>query len=476
MTGLGAYTGPLVDVPVPQYAKAADGAFIAYQVVGDGPVDIAWQFDFGWNLDAWWDWPWIADWFSGLASFGRLILHDARGFGLSSRNVSVPNLETRADDLRAVLDEVGSTSAVIGGWFEGLAPGILLAASHPGRVRALVWWNPTPRTVWAPDYPWGEGPQDVERSLEALKHWGTGGAAESWADAVEEFSGSRPSQATIRWWAKKERNSCTPDVAEALQRIWWQSDVRGVLPSVQAPTLLMVTEGEDELIEVADHVASLMPNAHVDVFAEQGWLTADTRIEAVNRPRLDAVARFVGVQPKPTVPDTILSTILFTDIVDSTTHQARLGDHDWKHLIERHHQLVREALSTWRGYENDTAGDGFYATFDGPARAIHCAHQIRDHVRDLDIEIRAGIHTGECEVIDGKCGGIAVTTGARVSGLAQPSQVLVSQTVKDLVAGSGFTFEPAGEHALKGVPDRWRLYVAKRRSTRSRLTSSTSTS
>ena len=172
-----------MEIPDPRYLETQDGVFIAYQVVGDGPVDIAWQFDFGWNLDVWWEWAWIRDWLSGLASFGRLILHDARGFGLSSRNVPVPNLETRADDLRSVLDEVDSTSAVIGGWFEGLAPGILLAASHPGRVRALVWWNPMPRTVWAPDYPWGEGPEDVARNLEALKHWGTGGSAESWADA-----------------------------------------------------------------------------------------------------------------------------------------------------------------------------------------------------------------------------------------------------------------------------------------------------
>jgi class 3 adenylate cyclase len=202
-----------------------------------------------------------------------------------------------------------------------------------------------------------------------------------------------------------------------------------------------------------------MPNARVETFPQQRWMASDGDIEAVNRPRLDAIARFIGLQPKPVVPDTILSTILFTDIVNSTEHQARLGDRDWKQLIERHNLLIREALSTWRGVENDTAGDGFYATFDGPARAIHCAKEIHKRVRDLSLEVRAGVHTGECELVDGKCAGISVSTGARIAALAGPSQVLVSQTVKDLVAGSGFTFADAGEHELKGIPQPYRLYA-----------------
>ena len=221
----------------------------------------------------------------------------------------------------------------------------------------------------------------------------------------------------------------------------------------------MVTEGEDELAEVANHVASLMPNARTEEFAERGWLGGDVDIDPVDRPRLDAVARFIGLQPKPVVPDTILSTILFTDIVNSTTQQARLGDRDWKQLIENHNQLIRQALATWRGVENDTAGDSFYATFDGPARAIHCAKDVQKRVRDLGIELRAGVHTGECELVDGKCAGISVTTGARIAAIAGASQVLVSQTVKDLVAGSGFTFTDAGDHELKGVPQRYRLYA-----------------
>jgi class 3 adenylate cyclase len=248
-------------------------------------------------------------------------------------------------------------------------------------------------------------------------------------------------------------------VAEELTRIWWQTDIRGLLSTVQAPTLLMVTQGEEEPLAVADHVASLIPNARIETFAQRHWMGSGADIDAVNRPRLDAIARFIGLQPRPVVPDTILSTILFTDIVDSTGHQARLGDRDWKQLIERHNHLIRAALSTWRGYENDTAGDSFYATFDGPARAIRCAKEIQERVQGLGLEVRAGVHTGECELVDGKCAGISVSTGARIAALAGPSQVLVSQTVKDLVAGSGFTFTDAGEHELKGIPQRFRLYA-----------------
>jgi class 3 adenylate cyclase len=448
-----------VDVPDPQYLKTRDGVYIAYQVVGEGPVDIAWQFDMGGSLEVSWEFRWVRAWFEGLASLGRLVLHDPRGSGLSSRNVPVPNLETRAADLRAVLDAVGSGSTVLGGWFEGLAPGVLLAAGDPSRVRAMAWWNPAPRTVWAPDYPWGDGPEDVTRALGALTHWGTVQSGEFWADSLEQLSGHRPSKEAIRWWAKRERNACTPDVAEAMAWVWWQSDIRAVLPTVQTPTLLMVGEGEAEHVAVAQHVASLMPNARIEVFPAHGWMASNTDVDTVNRPRLDAVARFIGLQPKPVVPDTILATILFTDVVDSTSHQARLGDRGWKQLIETHNTLIREALSRWRGSENDTAGDGFYATFDGPARAIHCAKEIQQRVHELGVEVRAGVHTGECELIDGKCAGIAVSTGARIAAVASPSQVLVSQTVRDLVAGSGFTFTDAGEPELKGVPHRYRLYT-----------------
>jgi class 3 adenylate cyclase len=424
--------------------------------VGDGPVDIAWQVGDGTHLEIWWEFDWIRDWFEGLASLGRLILHDWRGFGLSSRNVPVPNLETRTDDLRAVLDEVGSSSVVVGGWFETIAPGVLLAAADPARVRALVWWNPTPRTAWAPDYPWGDGPDMVESRIEALKLWGTRQYGDLWADEIERNTGSRPSDSAVEWWAKKARNACTPDVAEEFTRMWWQTDLRGMLPSVQAPALLMIGEGEGW--EDAEQTAALMPSARLERLPT-GWMTAETEVGAVNGPRLDAVARLIGLPPRPVAHDTILSTILFTDVVESTSHQARLGDRDWKCLIDRHNEVIRDALVRWRGQENDTAGDGFYATFDGPARAIRCAQEIRDRVRDLGIEVRAGAHTGECELVDGKCAGIAVSTGARIASQAGPSEVLVSQTVKDLVAGSGFAFSDRGSPELKGVPTTYHLYA-----------------
>jgi len=445
-----------VRIPDPEYLKTRDGVYIAYQVVGDGGVDIAWQVGDGTHLEIWWEFEWMRDWFEGLASLGRLILHDWRGFGLSSRNVPVPNLETRTDDLRAVLDEVGSSSAVVGGWFETIAPGVLLAASDPARVRALVWWNPTPRTAWAPDYPWGDGPDMVKSRLETLQLWGTRRYGEVWADELEQWTGSRPSEKAVDWWAKKARNACTPDVAEEFTRTWWQTDLRTVLASVQAPTLLMVDDAPGW--EDAEYTASLMPNARVERFPT-GWMTGDVEVGAVNVPRLDAVARLIGLPPRQAVQDSILSTILFTDVVESTAHQARLGDGAWKRLIDRHNDLIRDALVRWRGQENGTAGDSFYATFDGPARAIHCAREVRDRVRELGIEVRAGVHTGECQLVDGKCAGIAVSTGARIAAHAGPSEVLVSQTVKDLVAGSGFAFQDRGCPVLKGVPATYQLYA-----------------
>jgi class 3 adenylate cyclase len=449
-----------VEIPDPDYVKTEDGAYIAYQVVGDGPVDIAWQSDFGGNLDVGWESGWDRAWLEGLAEIGRVILHDWRGCGLSSRNVALPNLETRARDLRTVMDAAGSTSAVMGAWFESLAPCLLLAASDPSRVRALVWWNPVPRTVWAPDYPWGSGPDEVARERTSLLSWGTAEHGRRWADQFEQDVGFRPPEEIARWHSKYFRNVCTPDVAVALTEMWWETDVRGVLPLVQAPALILAGEVEGKTLEKAEYVASLMPDARIEAYPSEGWPITRDEIERSVRPKLDAIRRFVGIDPKRPSMETILSTVLMTDIVASTERQATLGDRAWKELIENHHRVVREALGTWRGVENDTAGDGFFATFDGPARAIHCALEIRERVGELGIVIRAGVHTGECEVIDGKHGGIAVAIGARISSLAEPSQVLVSQTVKDLVAGSGLTFEDAGDHELKGVPGSWHVYAA----------------
>ena len=447
-----------MDIPETHYARAEDGAYLAYQIVGDGPVDVAWLDDAYTNLS--WQGPWESTWYRTLASFARVIVHDRRAIGLSSRNVPAPNLETRARDLRSVLDAAGSTRTVIGGWEESLAPGLLLAATEPERVRALVWWSPVPRTTWAPDYPWGWGQEDVDNERRALEGWGTMEYARMWAEAFAlHHGGAAPAEDDVRAMARISASTCTPDVAISLSEVWWQTDVRGVLPSVHAPALLIAQEGDDRHIEILHHVSSLMPQTQTRIFSADdtdAWSSGDFRRFA--KPRLDAIQRFVGIEPARAEMDSILSTVMFTDIVDSTETQVALGDQGWKELIERHHGVVRHALERWNGIENDTAGDGFYATFDGPARAIRCAEEVVAGVRALGLQVRAGVHTGECQVIDGKCGGLTVTIGARVAGKAGPSEVLISQTVKDLVAGSGLAFEDAGEHELKGVPDRWRLH------------------
>ncbi len=449
-----------MELPDSQYVKTDDGAYIAYQVVGDGPVDIAWQFDFFGNIDTVWDGSYDTVWFEGLASFARLILHDRRATGLSSRNVAVPNLETRAADLRAVLDAANSDQVVCGAWFESLAPCVLLAATDPDRVRGLLWDDPFPRITKSLSFPWGLDDAAVAGERELLAHWGTTEYGRGWADLTAEMGGGvRPPDDEVRHIVRQTRNTCTPDVAVELTEIWWDTDITNVLPTVQVPTLLMIAEGDSRNAQVGRYVASLMPHAEVAAAPDDAWPSGRVALERQMRPRLDAIRRFVGVEPSRSALDTVLATVLFADIVGSTQKQATLGDRDWKLLVERHHELVREALARWRGAENDTAGDGFYATFDGPARAIHCALEIGERVRGIGIQIRAGVHTGECELIDGKAGGIAVSIGARVGALAGASEVLVSQTVKDLVAGSGLAFDDRGEHQLKGVPATWRIYA-----------------
>lgn len=431
------------------YAVASDGAYIAYQTFGDGPADLAWQFDWFGNIDALWEVDLEREWLSGLAGFSRVILHDRRATGLSSRNVEAPNLETRVSDLLAVLDAVGCDGPVVlAGFLEGGASNALLGATFPERVQSLIWISPSARSTWAPDYPWGIEPDFVELERRALAVWGT---TEYGRMFVEHLSppGSVTADDAV-WLGRLSRQTCTPDTARALADIWYQTDVRGALPAIQSPCLLINTgESEADLAEF-EHVASLIPTAtkqHI-----QGPMLGPAQ--------LDAVRRFLGAEAPPPSLDGVLTTVVFTDIVESTQRQTALGDRQWKLLVERHHETVRRALERWRGNEVDTAGDGFFAHFDGPARAVHCAIEISERVHDLGLEIRSGIHTGECELIDGKPGGVSVTTAARIAALAKPSQVLVSQTVKDLVAGSGFTFHDAGEHHLKGLPDPWRVHHA----------------
>jgi class 3 adenylate cyclase len=435
-----------------QYATTGDGVYIAYQVVGEGPVDVAWQSDYLSNVDVIWDTPIYGPLFRGIASFARLILHDRRGTGLSSRNVPPPNLETRVADLRVVLDAAESERPVLAGFIEGGATAVLLAASDPGRVQSIVWWGPVARNVWTPDYPWGARPEYIEMDQLQLRHWGTLEGARIWAES-EAMYGRIFDEENIRAYAKLSRHTATPDVAMELAKIWYETDIRSVLPSVNVPALLLDQQVTPSDVEETKYVASLMP------LAELKPLPREARIVDVVSIVVDEIRDFVGVEPPMPELDTVLATVLFTDIVGSTQMQAALGGYAWKELIQRHHTLVRDVLQRWHGVEVDTAGDGFYATFDGPARAIRCALDITDRVRELGVEIRAGVHSGECEVVDGKCTGITVSIGARVAATAGPSEVRVSQTVKDLVAGSGLTFVDVGEQELKGVPDRWRLYL-----------------
>ena len=446
-----------------RYAKTADGVYIAYQVVGSGPVDLVMDLHaYAGNVDLIWDEPDWGAFLVGLSEFLRLIIHDRRGSGASTRNVPPPNLETRATDLLTVLDEIGSEAPVLGAAASTGAMHALFAATYPSRTSGIGWNYPRARLAWAPDYPWGQRPEAFEAELAQAPSWGT-------TEYARELALTRAAQRAglphderqtlavddevVRRYARVTRNTLSPDVAAALTRILWQTDVRDILPSVHAPTALIIGDADPGTeLEEAEYVASLMPNATLHRISGRSGL----QIEAL----FDITRELAGIERRRET-STVLASLLFTDLVESTRKQAELGDRRWRELVLAHHATIRDALSQWDGTEHDTAGDGFFASFTGPARAINCAHEINERVGELGVDTRAGVHIGECEMIDGKPGGLAVTIGARLLGTAGPREVVVSQTVKDLVAGSGFSFADRGEHELKGVPDRWRLWVAE---------------
>jgi len=451
-------------VPETRYLQTADGVFIAWQAVGDGPVDVAMGFHgIESNVDLMWDEPDWRPFMVGTAEIGRLILHDRRGLGVSSRNVPPPNLETQAADLLAVLDAAGSERAIVASGSLSLAPYILLAATHPERVSGVLWNNPIAKAAWAADYPWGDTQAEFEASqAEAAADWGSAKQASQMADwrAAERSNlvgspGIEHNPRDLNAYGRIHRNTASPDVAAALSRIRYETDVRPLLPLVQAPAALLT--GTLENVDETRYIASLMPNATVHVIEGRSGVAVE--------PYLRLLRGFTQATG-PVAADTVLATALFTDLVGSTARHAAMGDRAWKALVEQHHELVRGLLRRWRGIEQDTAGDGFFATFDGPARAIRCAREIIDGVSGLGLEVRAGVHMGECEVIGGKVGGLAVTIAARVMAAAGPSQLLISQTVRDLVAGSGFRYEDAGERDLKGVPGTWHLWAVAPPTTR----------
>jgi pimeloyl-ACP methyl ester carboxylesterase len=433
-----------------RYAKAPDGASIAYQTVGDGPVDLVYATGIWSNLDVMWEHPAWARFLQRLARFSRLILFDMRGVGLSDRGPEPPVLELQRDDIGAVMDATGVDAGIVFGGARAASMALLFAATHPDRTKALVLYAPVAKTVSTPDFPYGKGPEEQRAFFERfVREVGTGRNLQLQAPSVaddEDF---------VAWWARFERLVASPSAYEELGRILTDVDVREVLPAIHVPTL--VIHRRDDVVVLtrqARYVADQIDGARFVELPGGDHMPFVGDADAI----LDEIERFVTGRPPMPEVDKVLATVLFTDIVDSTTRQAELGDHGWKELLERHHATVRGLLERYRGQEQDTAGDGFYVRFDGPARAIGCAREIAEAVRRLGVEIRAGIHSGECEIVDGKCTGLSVSIASRVMANAGPSELLVSQTVKDLVAGSGLAFLDAGEHELKGVPDRWRLY------------------
>jgi pimeloyl-ACP methyl ester carboxylesterase/class 3 adenylate cyclase len=443
-----------MSTPETRYAKTADGVHVAYQVVGDGPVDMV--FVMGWvtNVEAMWDDPDFARFLGRLASFSRLILFDKRGVGLSDRvpEDRLPDLETRMDDVRAVMDAVGSERAVVFGVSEGGPMSMVFGATYPERTIALVLYGTVADfTARAPDYK-DDPAAYLARTEES---WGTlefaRGEIATWA-----APGFESDERLVAWLASYMRKSASPAAAMALERMNREINAAHALPSIHVPTLMIAKDGDlDFRIEQVRETAGRITGAELVV------LPGSVHFPWVGTPDavIDEVERFVVALGEVEAElDRALATVLFTDVVGSSEKAAGLGDRGWKELVEEHHRRVRGQLARYRGVEVDTAGDGFFATFDGPARAVRCATSIVEAVAPLGIEVRAGVHTGEVQTIDGKVGGMAVVIGARVGASAGPSEVLVSQTVKDLVAGSGLSFEDAGEHDLKGVPDRWRLY------------------
>lgn len=436
--------------PQTRYAKAPDGTSIAYQVVGDGPVDLVYSPGIWSNVELMWEDPDWAYFLERLASFTRLMVFDMRGIGLSDRGPEPPSIELQRDDIAAVMDAVGIDEAII---FAGARAGtmtMLFAATHPDRTSALVLYAPVAKTVATPDFPFGKSPEEQQDFVERfVREMGTG----------RNLALQAPSRATderfVAWWARFERLVASPSAYEELAGIFTEVDVRRALPAIHAPTLVIHRQ-DDRIVfsPQVQYVADQIKGARLVELPGVDHVPFIGDADAI----LDEVEEFVtGARPAPRT-DRVLATVLFTDIVGSTERQASLGDRVWTTLVKQHHAAIREVLTRFRGLEQDTAGDGFYIRFDGPAQAIHCAREIVRAVRALGIEVRAGVHTGECDIVEGKCSGLSVSIGARVMDHAGPSEVLVSQTVKDLTAGSGLVFEDAGEHELKGVPNSWRLY------------------
>jgi class 3 adenylate cyclase/pimeloyl-ACP methyl ester carboxylesterase len=479
----------------PRYAVNG-GVHIAYQVVGEGPVDLVYSPGIWSNLDVMWEWPAWARYLERLAAFSRLILFDMRGVGLSDRGPEPPTLERQMDDVGAVMDAVGSETAAVFGGARATAMTMLFAASHPERTRALVLYAPIARSLWAADWPFGRTEEEQQLFFDRF-------TAEMGTAKNLDIQGPSADASFTKWWARFERLGASPGTWLELQEVFGSLDVRRVLPHVQAPTLVL-HRSEDRIVPVGQSraIAEQIPDAklvelegndHIPFLGDadavvdevQEFLTGARPAPAPDRvlatimftdivgsttraaelgdadALVDEVQEFLtGARPAP-APDRVLATIMFTDIVGSTTRAAELGDERWTYLLDRHDEAVRGQLERFGGREVNTAGDGFVATFDGPGRAISCACAIRDALSALGIEVRCGLHTGEIELRGADIAGLAVHIAARVGASANTGEVLVSGAVPPLVAGSGIAFEDRGEHQLKGVPGLWRLAAVR---------------
>jgi len=440
--------------PTTRYAKS-DDVHIAYQVLGDGPTDLLFVPGFVSNVEATWQSPESSAFFERLASFCRLILFDKRGTGMSDRGSQIFTLEQRMHDVQAVLDEVGSKRAAVFGVSEGGPMSLLFAATYPERTSALVVYGSYAKRSWAPDYPFGWKDDRWERVLGNVeRNWGTpdGVDLDMWAP-----SAARDPEASNRL-TSYFRASASPGAVVSIMKMNREIDVRHVLPSIRVPTLILHRPAERVLdIGHARYMAQHIAGARLVELPGEDHVPWVGDANAI----LDEVAEFLTGTRHAAHSDRVLATVLFVDIAGSTERAVALGDRAWRVLLERFQSQVRETLQQHRGREIDTAGDGFLAAFDGPARAIRCGVAIRDAVSALGIEVRCGLHSGECEVTGNKLAGIAVHIGARVAELAAPGEVLVSQTVRDLVAGSGLEFEERGVQTLRGVPGQWRVFEVR---------------
>ena len=446
----------MTSVPKTRYARSGGGVHIAYQVVGSGPIDLV--VVPGWlsHIEAVWEDQDSARFFERLASFSRLILFDKRGTGLSDRvpESHLPTLEQRMDDVRAVMEAAGSTRAALFGISEGGPMSFLFAATYPERTVAVVAYASYAKWIRDTDYPWAPTREQHEKvAVIYERRWGEPMAVGTFAPSM------RGNEAFGHRWARFMRAAASPAAAVALFRMNIEIDVRHVLPAIRVPVLLLHRTG-DRVMDVGGsrYMAQWIPGARLTELPGDDhvyWLGDWESIVGETEEFLTGVRHAVE-------PDRVLATVLFTDIVGSTERAAALGDARWRDLLLSHHGVMRQELARFRGREIDTAGDGFFATFDGPARAIRCACAAAEALRRLGLEVRAGLHTGECELMGDRVSGIAVHTGARVAGLAAPGEVLVSSTVKDLVAGSGLRFADRGVHGLKGIPGEWRLFTVIR--------------